>query len=326
MQTIGDIITPWTRYPFVPGSDVAGEVVAVGPGVIRFAVGDRVLGHAVGGDKRRNSAAEGAFQTHVVLLAHMTSPIPPDLSFEAASVLPLGLSTAACGLFQKDYLVLAAPAPTPMATGQTLLIWGGSTSVGSNAIQLAVAAGYEVFTTASPRNFDYVKRLGASQAFDYRSATVVADMVAALEGRRLAGALAIGAGSTAACIDILGAGRGARFVAMATVPASFDDVPAGRGRVWRLIPALARMAAGNLGLAIRARRKGVKTRFIWGSSLLANDVGPMIYEAFLPSALAQGRFTAAPDPLVVGQGLADIPAALDRQRHGLSARKLVVTL
>ncbi len=46
-----------------------------------------------------------------------------------------------------------------------------STSVGSNAIQLAVAAGYEVITTSSPRNFDYVKKLGASQVFDYNSKT-----------------------------------------------------------------------------------------------------------------------------------------------------------
>jgi NADPH:quinone reductase-like Zn-dependent oxidoreductase len=45
----------------------------------------------------------------------------------------------------------------PKPTGKTLLVWGGSTSVGSNAIQLGVAAGYEVVTTASPKNFDYVR-------------------------------------------------------------------------------------------------------------------------------------------------------------------------
>ncbi len=326
MLTIGDIIMPWTSYPFILGSDVAGEVAAVGPGVTRFRVGDRVLGHAVGSDKQRGSAAEGAFQLYVVLLAHMATPLPADLSFESACVLPLGLSTAACGLFQKDFLGLGPPSATPRASGETLLIWGGSTSVGSNAIQLAVAAGYEVVTTASPHNFDYVKQLGASQAFDYRSKSVVGDIVGALRGRKVAGALAIGLGSAPACVDVVGSCEGARFVALATPAASFDDVPAGRGRIWRLLPGVGRMLSGNLQLAAKVAAKGVKTKFIWGSSLLANEVGPMIYETFLPAALAEGRFAAAPDPLIVGHGLEAIPEAIARQRQGVSARKLVVTL
>jgi len=325
-QTMGDIFTPWTTYPFVVGSDVAGEVIEVGSGVTRFHIGDRVVGFAAGSDKLRDRAAEGAFQHHVVLLAHMAAPIPDALSFEDASVLPLGLSTAACGLFQKDFLAMNAPSAAPIRSGKTLLVWGGSTSVGSNAIQLAVAAGYDVVTTASPRNFDYVKRLGAHEAFDYRSKTVVADIVRALKGREIAGALAIGVGSAAACIDIVGACKGNRFVAMATPPTSFDKVPAGRGRLLRLVPAIARMLAGTTALTLKARRKGVRTKMIWGSALIANEVGPMIFEAFLPTALAEGRFVAAPHPRVVGVGLARIPAALEQQRLGVSASKLVVTL
>ncbi len=54
----------------------AGEVVEVGTAVTRFQVGDRVLGHAVGSDKQRNSAAEGAFQEYTVVLARMAAPIP----------------------------------------------------------------------------------------------------------------------------------------------------------------------------------------------------------------------------------------------------------
>jgi len=325
-QTLGDIITPWTAYPFVTGSDVAGEVVEIGGGVSRFRIGDRVLGFAAGADKQRNRAAEGAFQTYVVLLAHMAAPMPDALSFEDAAVLPLGLSTAACGLFQSDFLAMNPPTAAPERTGKTLLVWGGSTSVGSNAIQLAVAAGYDVITTASPRNFDYVKRLGARAAFDYRSPTVVADIVSALGGGELVGALAIGGGSAAACIDIVGACKGPRFVALATPPTSFDNVPAGSGRLWRLVPAIARMLAGNIRLTLKARRRGVRTKFIWGSALIGNEVGPLIFEAFLPAALAEGRFVAAPGPTVVGAGLAQIPAALEKQRLGVSASKLVVTL
>jgi NADPH:quinone reductase-like Zn-dependent oxidoreductase len=325
-QTMGDLVTPWTTYPFVVGSDVAGEVVEIGSRVTRLAVGDRVLGYAAGSDKQRNRAAEGGFQDYAVLLAHMAAPIPDAMRFEDAAVLPLGLSTAACGLFQRDFLAMNAPSAAAARTGKTLLVWGGSTSVGSNAIQLAVAAGYDVIATASPRNFEYVKQLGASKAFDYRSSTVIADIVSALRGRQVAGALAIGAGSTAACIDILGACKGHRFVAMVTPPTSFDAVPAGRGRLRRLVPAIAQMLAGTMSLSLKARRRGVRTKMIWGSALIANEVGPMIFEAFLPAALAQARFVAAPSPTVVGTGLAQIPVALERQRLGVSAAKLVVTL
>jgi NADPH:quinone reductase-like Zn-dependent oxidoreductase len=325
-QTLGDLFTPWTPYPFVVGSDVAGEVVEVGRDVTRFRVGDRVVGYAAGSDKGRNRAAEGGFQHYVVLVAHMTSPLPDAVSFEAASVIPLGVSTAACGLFQKDFLGMNAPSATAAPTGKTLIVWGGSTSVGSNAIQLAVAAGYEVITTSSPRNFAYVKGLGASEAFDYASKTVIADMVAFLGGREIAGALAIGPGSAAACVDLVGRCTGVRFVAMATPPTSWDDVPAGRGRIFHLAPALARMIVGTLALNQKARRHHVRTKMIWGSALIANEVGPMIFEAFLPAALAEARFVAAPRPQVVGTGLAQIPVALERQRQGVSATKLVVTL
>lgn len=325
IQTCGDIMTPWLAYPFIPGSDVAGEVVAIGPDVTRFRIGDRVLGYAAGADKGHRSA-EGAFQNFAVLPVHMTAPMPDSLSFAEAAVLPLALCTAATGLFDPDCLALDRPSATPRANGQTVLIWGGSTSVGSNAIQLAVAAGYEVFTTASPRNFDYVTRLGASQVFDYASKSVVADIARALRDRTLAGALAIGHGSAPKCIAIAGASKGRRFVAMANPAASFDRVPAGSGRIWRLVPVMARMIAGNVGLAIQVRRLGVRTKFIWGSALLNTDLGPMIWETFLPSALADGRFLASPEPLIVGHGLNAIPGALDRQRAGVSARKCVVTL
>ena len=325
VRTMGDFITPWLKYPFIPGSDVAGEVVAIGPDVTRFKLGDRVLGYAAGADKG-HGPAEGGFQTFVVLKSHMTSAMPDTMSFEAASVLPLGLSTAATALFEPDCLALDRPSASPRSTAKTVLVWGGSTSVGSNAIQLAVAAGYDVITTASPRNFDYVKRLGARLVFDYASKSTGADIIAALKGRQLAGALAIGAGSAAKCLAIVGASEGRRFVAMATPPASFDRVPSGKGRLLQLVPALTRSGLGFAMLAIKARLARAETKFVWGSALLNTDVGPMIFEEFLPAALADGRFRAAPDPMVVGHGLSHIPMALERQLQGISAGKLVVTL
>jgi NADPH:quinone reductase-like Zn-dependent oxidoreductase len=130
-------------------------------------LGDRALNYPA--TLRENESSKGAIQAYTVLAAHMALPIPSTLSCESAAVLPLGLSTAAYGLFQKDYLALQYHSVPLNLTGKALLVWRGSTSVGSNAIQLAVAAGYEVITTASPKNFDYVKKLGASQVFDYQA-------------------------------------------------------------------------------------------------------------------------------------------------------------
>ena len=308
----------WITYPFVLGSDVAGEVVEVGNAVTRFKVGDRVLGHAVGTDKDSNSSAEGAFQTYTVLLANMAAPIPRTMPYENAAVLPLALSTAACGLFQKDQLALQHPSATPTPTGKTLLVWGGSTSVGSNAIQLAVAAGYKVITTSSPRNFDYVKGLGARQVFDYNSTTVVKDIIAAFQGKMLAGALAIGKGSAEPCADIVHACNGNKFISMASPSVSFES-----GMTVQLV---LKLVSSNVSLQVKCRTRRIRTKFIFGTTLKNNEVSKVIYEDFLPPALADGRYVAAPDPYVVGKGLECVQTGFDAQRKGVSAKKVVVSL
>lgn len=325
-QALGNLIFGWIKYPFVLGSDLAGEVADVGKAVTRFKVGDRVVGHAIGFDPKVNKASEGAFQLYTVVPEHAASPIPDTLSYESAAVLPLGVSTAACGLFQKDQLALQPPSIPPRATGQTVVIWGGSTSVGSNAIQLAVAAGYEVITTASPGNFAYAKALGASQVFDYNSRTVVADIVTALQGRTLAGALAIGSTSGEACVEIVGRCKGRKFVSLVSFPLSFDTLSEKQSVLLQFLARMPAFLGYNIRLAIKKQFTGVRTNFIFGSSLMFNEVGPMIYVDFLPKALAEGKYLAAPDPKVVGQGLEQIQAAFEAQRKGVSAAKIVVSL
>ena len=293
-QDLGDALFSWTTYPCVLGSDVAGEVVEVGKGVSRFRAGDRVLGMAIGLTSDR--PADGAFQAYTVLPAHVASIIPNTLSYEKASVLPLALSTAACGLFQKEDLALQFPSsPSKSSTGETLLVWGGSSGVGSNAIQLAVAAGYEVITTASPKNFDYVKKLGASQAFDYNSGTIVEDLINVFKGKKSAGALAIGDGSARPCVEIVDKSDGKKFVASANPPPK--ELPTGVG-----------------------------IKFIFGSDLKDNEVGPAIYVDFLPKALKDGTYAVAPDAEIIGKGLESIQAGLDSLKKGVSAKKYVISL
>ena len=326
IQVAGSVAYRWLTYPTVLGSDVAGEVVEVGSAVTRFQVGDRVLAHAVGTDKDTNTPAEGGFQSYTEVLERMACPIPDSLAYTSACVLPLALSTAACALFQSDQLALHHPVADPQPTGQTVLVWGGATSVGSNAIQLAVAAGYDVITTASPHNVDYVTSLGASQVFDYHSPTVVNDLVAALAGRTLAGAVAIGTGSAQGCADVVRRCTGRKFVSIVSTPVSFASLADQDRSRFELPRLLARVASATATLQVRSRLRRISTRFVVGTTIKTNEVSTAIYRDFLPSALAEGRYLTAPDPQVVGHDLGDLQHAIDLQREGVSAQKVVVSL
>jgi len=327
LQYAAGLAFNWIRLPFVAGSDLAGEVAAVGAGVSEVKVGDRVLAMAAGGVKQRNRASEGAFQAYSIVLPRLTTVIPDQVTYAEAAVVPLGITTAACGLFQKDLLALDLPTASPPDRDQWVIIWGGATSVGCNAIQLAAAAGYRVITTASPKNFALVTSLGAALAFDYRSPTVMADIAAALQGKDVVGALAIGSGSSLQCLDILAQCRGRRFIANCSADLPFDSLPEGR-RI--TLPAILRLVAGRVRAGgetrRRSRRSGLTVKFFDASSVVDNEVGPAIYRDFLGPALAEGRFRPAPPPKVVGHGLEAIQTAFDVQRRGVSAQKVVVTL
>ena len=173
-----------------------------------------------------------------------------------------------------------------------------------------------MITTASPKNFEYVKRLGASLAFDYNNATVVHDVIEAFKGKTLAGALAVGAGSAEACVDVVDACEGNKFVSMATYPISFEGelrrFAMVRGFLW-----------SSARMWLKTSSKRIRTKYIFGSSLIHDDICAMIYVDYLPAALATGRFIAAPDPFVIGSGLEHVQAGLDVQRNGVSASKVV---
>jgi NADPH:quinone reductase-like Zn-dependent oxidoreductase len=107
-----------------------------------------VLGHACGITSKQTR--EGGFQSHTILQEVQASTIPLSLPYEEAAVVALGFSTAACGLLQEQpFLHLDYPTePARKPNGQVVLVLGGASSVGSNAIQLARAAGYEACATA----------------------------------------------------------------------------------------------------------------------------------------------------------------------------------
>ena len=90
-------------------------------------------------------------------------------------------------MYPADHLGLDFPSHDSKPSGKTLLVWGGSSSVGCCVIQLAVASGLRVVATCSPGNFELCRRLGASEVFDYKSETVVEDLIEALGEGKCAG-------------------------------------------------------------------------------------------------------------------------------------------
>jgi NADPH:quinone reductase-like Zn-dependent oxidoreductase len=127
------------ELPQTMGYEAAGIVDELGTGVTDVAVGDRVFG----------VCADGVAQADLAVLAAY-APIPPSLDFSAAAALPAAIETAMRAL---DQLAVGG--------GSTLLINGASGSVGSAAVQFAVARGARVIGTAGPANHDYLRSLGA---------------------------------------------------------------------------------------------------------------------------------------------------------------------
>ena len=132
-------------FPVVPGWDVAGVVVALGPDTPEFAVGDEVIAYA-----RKDTVGAGTFAELVAVPAVAVARKPASLSFEQAAGLPFAGGTA---LRTLDALEVSA--------GDTVLIHAAAGGVGSFGVQIAVARGARVIGTASATNHDFLRELGA---------------------------------------------------------------------------------------------------------------------------------------------------------------------
>ncbi len=150
----GEVELGPSGFPRVIGNDGAGEVVAVGDGVRRVRVGDRVYAYSFEG---------GFYAEYVALDEDAIAPIPQGLSAEEAGALGADGVTALRGL--DDQLHLAA--------GQTLMVYGASGGIGHLAVQLAKRMGAKVLAVASGRDgVALVRKLGADAAVDGKRADV----------------------------------------------------------------------------------------------------------------------------------------------------------
>ncbi|KAL7776318.1 hypothetical protein CFE70_006734 [Pyrenophora teres f. teres 0-1] len=246
------------KYPYICGTDVAGEVHEVGEGVTHVKPGDRVLG-GIG---------------------------PPSRN----------LNRFRLPLQEGD----TRPAPTvlqPPSTNKSVLVWGGSSSVGAVAIQLAVGAGVKVVSVASKHNVEKLKGLGATAAFDYKDPNVTQDIIAALEGTEFAGV----------CDAI------ATPEAVAAWTPVYEKLG---GRYGSVLPTDKGMPEGIQGSSVFAVSVALADKYI----------GDVVWAQWVPEALEKGTLKPVPEPLVVGKGLEAVQKGYDEQKKGVSFRKVVVEL
>ncbi len=147
----------------LPGLEIAGEVVALGAGSTRHKLGDKVMSLVAGGGYAQYCIAQDA----------QAIAVPPALSIQEAGAIPETLMTVWHNVFERGAL----------KPGETLLIHGGSSGIGTIAIQLAKAFGSKVIVTVGSKDkADACLKLGADRAINYKTEDFVTEVKTATGG------------------------------------------------------------------------------------------------------------------------------------------------
>ncbi|TGO36044.1 hypothetical protein BHYA_0137g00250 [Botrytis hyacinthi] len=273
------------------GADVSGTIFQLGSGVDRFKIGQRVMGQCDGILTR--VVQNTVFQRYATCSEILVSVVPDDIPLASAAVLPLATSTAAAGLFKILGMPLLVLDPKP--AGKTILIWGGSSSCGASAIQLAKAAGYTVVTTAGTQNHDFVKSISATHAFNHKSPTVIQDILAILRtGDAIFDCIAQ-TNTQHACAEVAHKIGASKFAAvLPPVPNEYN---------------VEHVMVNGLDVG-----------------LVDFDIGDAVWRKYLPEALAKGKYLTKSDPEVLEGGLRRVQDGIDLLRNGMSAKKVVIEI
>ncbi|KAI0091675.1 chaperonin 10-like protein, partial [Irpex rosettiformis] len=172
------------EYPLVIGFTSAGYVKAVGDDVTDLKEGDKVA--VIGLSSKSRGLQEFA-------IAHRSAvaKLPDDYSLAEAVTFPDNYPTAAFTLFGAANLALPLPSTLPASSppedaDQPILVHGGAATTGQFTIQLFRLTGYtQVYATASPQNHAYLKDLGATKVFDYRSPRLAEEILEATGGAKV---------------------------------------------------------------------------------------------------------------------------------------------
>jgi NADPH2:quinone reductase len=198
--------------PWIPGSDVAGTVTAVGEAVDEFAVGDRVFGTGLG------NSIQGTCAEYAAAPTELLAPLPDSVDFET------GAATALVGVTAWQTLVEACS----LRPADACLIHGGSGGVGHVAVQLAAGTGARVTTTASTGYHDRLRDLGADNVLDYRREDLTESIADAghpdvILDHRLDEYLPLD-------IDVAAQGADIGAIGNESLSATFENVPQCRGK------------------------------------------------------------------------------------------------
>ena len=165
-----DLLTVQNKYqfkpplPFVPGSEYAGVVEAVGEGVKHLKVGDPVA--AIG--------SSGGFGTHACVAAAGVMPLPPGFAFDDASAFVMTYATTHHALIDRAQL----------KAGETLLVLGAAGGVGTAAIQIGKVLGARVIAAASSdEKCDFCKSLGADATINYTAGNIRDELKKLTDGK-----------------------------------------------------------------------------------------------------------------------------------------------
>src|SRR5436190_9269147 len=140
------------KFPYILGRDFSGIVAELGRGVSDFKLGDEVFGVC-------DAGIEGTYAEKLAIKADIIALKPPRLDHAEAAAMALTSLTA----------IWALEDTAKLQRGETILVQGGAGGVAGFAIQLANHIGATVITTASARNHDYVRSLGAGRIIDYNA-------------------------------------------------------------------------------------------------------------------------------------------------------------
>jgi NADPH:quinone reductase-like Zn-dependent oxidoreductase len=282
------------QYPAILGGSFGGTVEAVGPQVTNFKVGDKVAavksGKSVGNQY-------GSYQRYVVLSDETASKVPEGtdlalpVSFTANLSTVVGIFTGRAGLEKPSF------DGSVSTKGKKVLVYGGSSNVGTLSVQYVAQAGYSVVTTSSPSNNGFVSKLGAVKVLDHTQ-----------EQGALIKAL-IAEGPYDLVVDSIALPN--------TTPITGAVVAAqGGGKLYALLPAF----------GPEALPEGVTREFAsWGSILdEEKNLGlrAWAFTEYLPQGFASGKLIPQTIEKVAG-GLKGVNDALDKLEKGVSGVKLV---
>ena len=248
---------------------------------------------------------DAAFALYTVVPADKAAILPEAIPFTDGVVVPFALEAAVCVLSLKQpgvampgvatpALGLPYPSLEPVSSSKTLVVYGGSSSVGSMTTQLATAAGLKVISIASASNFDFSKSCGAVEVFDYHDLSFVDKVVeaAARSGQ-----------------DFVGI-----FDAISTPETYAND-----------LAILAKLGGGHLACS-HPPPDNVPENVKAGMIFAVNDIATPVWRDYVTPALQVGKLKCFPPPTIVGKGLEQIQEALRKCEAGISATKLVVEL